>query len=272
MSPSSGISARYRELLSELHRAFQAPFSVADASDLWGVERQRGRRLLAHLASQGWLTRVRRGWYSTVPLAATHPSERRQDPWLVAWKLFGPGYLGGWTACEHWGLTEQIFSDVMMFTTREVRSRAQTIQGTRYVLRVIPEDRMFGLASVWREGTRVQVSDPSRTIVDILNEPALGGGIRHVAQVLVEYMGSDHRDDGTLIDFIRRLGNRTIAKRLGFILEACRAEAPEVMAFCRENVSAGYSKLDPDVGAPGRIVRRWNLAVNVLLAGPEGSA
>lgn len=271
MSPVSGISAGHRGLVSELHRAFPGPFSVADATELWGMERRRARRLLAHLAARGWLTRVRRGWYSTVPLAAAHPGERKEDPWLVAWTLFSPGYLGGWTACEHWGLTEQIFSDLVVFTTREVRDRNQAIQGTRYILRVIPDDRMFGLAPVWRESVRVQVSDPSRTVVDVLNEPALGGGIRHVAQVILEYFRSDHRDDGRLVEFTRRMGNRTIAKRLGFILESCRIEAPQVTTFCRSRVSAGYSKLDPDVAVPGRFMRRWNLEVNVSLAMSEAS-
>ena len=119
-----GISGRNRRLLTLLHRSFAAPFSVQEAAAALCFAVPRTQRFLAYLAERGWLVRVHRGLYAPVPLDAEAPSEWKEDPWVVAAKLFGPSYyIGGWTACEHWDLTEQIFRETVVFTTRRVRSK-----------------------------------------------------------------------------------------------------------------------------------------------------
>ena len=64
----------------------------------------------------------------------------------------------------------------------------------------------------------------------------------------------------------RRLGNRTLFKRLGYLLEALSAATPALTKACREEMSAGISVLDPSLPKKGRIVKRWNLRVNATLA------
>jgi predicted transcriptional regulator of viral defense system len=115
----------------------------------------------------------------------------------------------------------------------------------------------------------VSVSDPTRTVIDILDDPSLGGGIRTVADVLYEYLQSDHLDPELLVDFGDKLGNRAVFKRLGYILEHLGVEAPALVEACLERRSSGLAALDPSVKSPGRIVRRWRLRANVML-GPAG--
>ena len=220
---------------------------------------------MAHLASRGWLSRVRHGTYITVPLEARNPSQQREDPWIVAAAVFEPAYIGGWSAGEHWGLTDEVFSDIVVFTARRMRRIKQLIQDTTYLASVIQQDRMFGLSSAWRGQTTVQVSNPSRTIADVLHKTSLGGGVRHAAEMIGEYFTGEHRNDAGLLACVARLGNRTILKRLGYIVEALGLDAPDVIDFCRDNVSAGYSKLDPAVKRRGRLMRRWNLEINVTM-------
>jgi predicted transcriptional regulator of viral defense system len=200
-----------------------------------------------------------------VPLGAERPAEWREDPWVVAARVFAPGYLAGWTACEHWGLTEQIFRDVQVVTARRLRHRAQEIQGTRFRAKTVAPDRLFGTKVDWRGQSRIEVSDPSRTVVDLLDDPSLGGGIRHVAEIVATYFGSEHRDDRLLQDHARRLGNRTVWKRLGYLLECLTIDAPELTKACREGMSAGISLLDPSAGTKGPVLKRWNLRINVTL-------
>lgn len=266
--PIGGITEENRRLLDKLHRETMGPFTVSIASKILGLSQHSTARLLAYWASRGWLSRVRRGLYITVPLGARSPSERREDPWIVAATLFEPAYIGGWSACEHWGFTEQIFLEIVVFTARRVRTRKQHVQDTNFILKVVPEERLFGTVNVWRQQTKIRVSDPSRTITDVLSEPAIGGGIRHVAQVVKEYFSGEYRDDNKLINYISRLKNRTICKRLGYLVENFRVDAPEILRYCEANISSGYSKLDPTVEVKGKLSRRWNLDTNVDL-GPK---
>ncbi len=123
-------------------------------------------------------------------------------------------------ACEHWGLTEQIFRDLMVVSARRIGFRKGEIQGTPVRIKVVDSARLFGTVGVWRGSERVDVSDPSRTIVDLLDDPSMGGGIRHVAEVLEEYFDGAHRDEELLLDYCERFGNRSAYKRLGYLLEA----------------------------------------------------
>ena len=260
-----GIEEANRALLEQLHRDATGPFSIREAAKILAVDHRRAGRLLRYLAERGWLSRVRRGLYTTVPLGATEPSAWREDPWAIAVRVFAPCYIGGWSAAEHWSLTEQIFRSVAVMTARPIRASSVEIQNQAFRLKHVPENRQFGTAVVWRERIPINVSDSSRTILDILDDPAVGGGIRHVAAVLHEYWSGELRDEELLIDYTHRLANRTVFKRLGFLLEHFEIDAAGTIRACLDNLSTGLSALDPTVKRKGRIVKRWNLRVNVQL-------
>ncbi len=172
---AAGIEGPRRAQLAVLHRAFPGPFNAAQAASVLGTALAPTRRLLASLASGGWLARVRPGWYVAVPLDASEPSEWREDPWIVAGTLFAPGYIGGWSAAEHWELTDQIFNDVYVVAGTKVTPSRQTIQGTTFVIRSVASTSLFGTRRVWRRQLAVNVSDPHRTIIDVLDLPAAAG-------------------------------------------------------------------------------------------------
>lgn len=238
---------------------------MSEAAAVWSLEATRARRLAAYLAARGWLSRVRRDSYTTVPLGATSPKQWREDPWVVAAKTFAPCYLGGWTACEHWGLTEQIFREIIVFTTRRVRHRQEEIQGTRFCVKVVTAARMFGLVDVWRAQNQVKVSDSTRTIVDLLNDPVVGGGMRQVADVLRNYFEGTFRNDDQLADYAARIGNRAVFKRLGYLLETLEIRSAKLTELCAKQMSTGISLLDPSGKLTGPILNRWGLRVNVNL-------
>ena len=124
------------------------------------------------------------------------------DPWVLAPALFGPCYIGGWTAAHHWDLTEQLFNETVIFTTNRVNAPRIEAQGVTFLPRHVAGKRMFGLKTVWRGATRVQLSDPARTVIDMLAAPVTGGGIDHVAECLVAFARSNGFDRKLLIAFV----------------------------------------------------------------------
>lgn len=262
----AGISQRYRAALERLHRDASAAFDVADAARILDLDRAAAAELLGYLARRGWLSRVRRGLYVAVPLNARRSGEWIEDPWIIADRVFAPCYIGGWSASEHWDFTEQLFRTVLVVSGRNVRASDNEVQGQRFHVVTRAPDMIFGTSTVWRQQVKVQVSDPSRTIVDILDSPRIGGGIRHCSAALHEYLRSPHRDDGRLVDYGDRLGNRSIFKRLGYLLELREMpDTSDLIDACRDRRSSGFTALDPANAAKGHLSRRWGLRINVAL-------
>jgi len=260
-----GISEKNRKLLTTLHRGTTGPFTPQEVEDVLGLDIRRARRLLAHLAKAGWLTRIRRGLYTTVALDVIEPAAWQEDPWIIAAKTFSPLYIGGWSACEYWSLTDQVFRETVVISNRTTRHRHTEIQRVPFYVKTVHKDKIFGTEAVWRKQTRIFVSDPSRTIVDMLDDPKIGGGIRHIADTFQAYLSHERRNDSLLLDYTHKLGNRAVFKRLGYLLEVMKVDEVVLIEECNKAISSGISLLDPSAPRKGRFVRRWNLRVNVVL-------
>ena len=72
--------------------------------------------------------------------------------------------VGGWSAAEHWDLTEQIFRDICVFTARAVPKRHQVIHNIQFEVTHVPPEQQFGTKTVWKKEKKLSVSDPTRTI------------------------------------------------------------------------------------------------------------
>jgi predicted transcriptional regulator of viral defense system len=260
MKPLSGLGKADRRRLALLLRGTKGTVSVSDAAEILDFPRDTAAKLLARWAAKGWLSRVRRGLYVPVPLESRTADVPLEDAWPVAARLFAPCYIGGWSAAEFWDLTEQIYRTVVVLTTQRPRERRQRIKGTDYLLRTISEKAMFGLKSVWRGQVKVEVSDPSRTMLDFLDDPRLGGGIRSVRDMFGNYLGSDKKNLDLLPNYANRLKNGAVFKRLGFLLELLAPDEKTAIASCRENLTTGNVKLDPALPCPS-LVTRWRLWV-----------
>src|SRR5262249_44933428 len=158
-----------------------------ETATLLGIPREHAAKLLARWATKGWLSRIKRGLYIPVPLESTTSDIALEHPWAIAEKLFHPCYIGGWSAAEYWGLTEQLFRTLVILTTERPKNRMPVINDTEFLVHTISKLAMFGLKIIWQEKIKVLISDPTRTILDFLIHPKLGGGIRTTTDMLKEY-------------------------------------------------------------------------------------
>lgn len=260
MATVSGLGKADRERLAAVIRGTKGTISVAEATGILEVSRVDAAKMLSRWAAKGWLSRVKRGLYVPVPLESRTADIPLEEPWIIAERLYSPCYIGGWSAAEYWDLTEQIFRTVLVMTTQKPRDRSPDIKGTRFLLRSMSEKALFGLKTVWRGQVKVPVSDSTRTVLDMLNDPRLGGGLRPAVDVFTSYLKSENRDLTLLIEYGDRLGKGAVFKRLGFLLERLAPEEQEILAACRARLTKGNAKLDPAL-ATDKLVTRWRLWV-----------
>jgi predicted transcriptional regulator of viral defense system len=232
---------------------------IEDVAKALDVSRTVAAKRLARWTEQGWLSRVGSGAYVPASIDTLGSERVLDDAWVLVPALFAPAYVGGRTAAEHWDLTEQIFKDVVVITGQAIRDKWQVRHGTQFALKHINKEKIFGTKPVWRHQTKVPISDVHRTIVDILDDPALGGGIQHVSDCLSAYLKRADRDDQKLIEYAERLGNGAVFKRLGFLAEGNPAGIG-LAEKCRAHLTTGNAKLDPALASP-RLVSSWRLLI-----------
>ena len=248
-----------RRKLAEVVQAAGDIVQIADAERTLNVSRVAAAKLLSRWSRQGWIRRVGPGAYASVSLDSLISQQVLEDPWVLVPLLYAPAYIGGRTAAEHWDMTEQIFRDIVVMTERPVRAGSQEHHGTSFTVRRVRAGMMFGTGSVWCGRTRIAISDVHRTIIDMLDDPALGAGIQHAEDCLASYFERQDRDDEKLVAYADRIGNGAILKRLGFLAER-RSDATVLLDACRERLTKGNARLDPAVPCR-RLVTRWRLFV-----------
>ena len=157
-------------------------------------------------------------------------------------------------------MTEQIFKDICVYTCRQVAKRNQTYHNVTFVVTHIPLKNKFGTKPVWKKGKKIQVSDPTRTIVDILADPRVGGGIQHTVDCLEEYLKSAHYRENLLIEYSIRFGNGAVFKRLGFLASQLLGEEHSLTQSCLSHLTKGNAILDPAQKAD-KLVTKWRLFI-----------
>lgn len=246
-----------RARLAALLRAAKEVVSVDITSRTLGVERPAAAKLLSRWKQQGWLRRIGHGLYVPVPLDLAGSEQVLPDPWILVPTLFEPCYIGGWTAAHHWELTEQLFNETLVFTTRRATGKRVVAQGAAFALRRVKPARLFGLKVLWRGSVKVSISDPARTLIDMLASPDVGGGIEHAADSLAVYVRTKNADPDLLIRYGEQFDNGVIFKRLGYLAET-RLHDDKLAAGCRSRLTQGYARLDPKL--PSRkLVTTWRL-------------
>jgi len=262
-----GIGPAERKLLRTMASLEKPAFRAADATEALGISRSRASRMLSRLAAKGWLHRLRRGVYALVPLSSASPTPAVENPLAVAMEVFAPCYISGWTAAQHWSLTEQVLETIVVYSSSPQRRTRQYAGGVTFHVRRVPPSSIFGTVRLWSGTVPIQMADIHRTVIDILDDPAMGGGGRLTMEIVAAYWQSAERDPSRLLKYAARLGRGTIFKRLGYTAAVLGEPSLEWLDACRERVTRGISLLDPGGRKNGPIVTEWGLRINLPMEG-----
>jgi predicted transcriptional regulator of viral defense system len=263
-----------RALIAELARtATGGLLTVSDAAKALRISTHQAAVLLGRFERRGWLARARRGLYLILPIEAKPGAAVvSEDAWVLAAALFAPCYIGGWTAAEHWGLTEQLFRSTFVASAAPRRRQKESRLATEFhIVRVRP-DRMKGTTPVWRGSQRVAASDRERTIVDALVHPNWVGGVRHLAEILTTHKESKEFDVERLIARAEEHATGSGFKRLGYLAELLWPEEKSLIEVAHRHRTTGVIRLDPAIKSRGKMNKRWGLWVNVSIQGAAGDS
>ena len=254
----NGLSKGEASVLSRLSHSGKSIFTLEDIRN----EVTNPSAFAGRLVRKKWLVRVKRGLYLLAPLEAgeTGADSHTVHSFLIASHLTSPYYIGYWSALNYHGLTETVPPGVYVATTKALHDKI--ILHRTYIMVSVSLGNFFGLDEARIEERYVKISNPEKTLVDCLDHPEHCGGVGESARAFFSGATIDMKK---LLRYARKMKNRTILKRLGFLAESL--DIPDIAASIkRSELSKGYSILDPTLPSEGRTSDRWGLRIN---ADPE---
>lgn len=267
------------ELLEAIMIEIGPIFTFIQASQIGetkGISRQTVRNTLGKMVQSSWLTRVKRGLY----VIKSPLNTEEVHPFAIAQALVSPMAISHWSALAHHGLTTQIPPMVQASTpakvvTPEMRSgQAYRPRGTAawLVLDIEIEfintkaEKFWGFTNEWVSSWhRVPVTDPERTILDLIIRSDIFGGISMAIETITTHL--ERIDLGQLINYSIQYDVGAYIKRLGWILEI-NGVNEDILKPLLMYKTQNYYQLDPLFNDQGEPITRWNL-YNNLPRGPH---
>ena len=242
-------------MLSDLSYKGKTIFTLEDLKE-YGDD---CHNLIHKLSEKNWILKLKQGVYIIAPLEAGKfgASNYTVHSFVIASHLVNPYYVSHWSALNYHGLSEQTPPNVYITTTKP-RNRKK-ILNVSFVFVTVSKPKMFGIKTIKIENHPVNISSVEKTIVDCLDHPEHCGGIKEIAKTI--YFEHENLDFTSIVKMARMMRNKTILKRLGYILEIFSFEQ-YLDSFRPKDVSKGYSKLDPKLPKKGKINEKWKLYVN----------
>lgn len=220
--------------------------------------------LLNYHRGTGHVILIRRGLYAVVPTGEDSGSYPI-DPFLVAGKLTKDAVLSYHTALEVHGYAYSMREHLTYSTSRQI----SLVTFHSHVFRAVSFQRglscrgkeNFGVTTVDRAGLEIRVTSLERTLVDILDRPALSGSWEEIYRSLeaVEFFDLDK-----VIEYSLLLGNATTIAKVGFYLEqhqdSLMVEEDHLIPL-RERRPRQPHYVDSSNRKSGKLVADWNLVV-----------
>ena len=195
--------------------------AVQDLARYLNVSRNYASQLAVRLSRRGWLDRIAAGRYLYIPIE--HGYEQRfppMSPFVAGSGLVEPYYFGFGTANSYYGFTPQSRSTFYIATT--LRKEPIAWRGISYRFVHLGLHQFFGFRLVLRDGRKVQMSVPEKTIVDSIHRPNFSGGMPEIVQVIVRSSGKI--DQSRMVRFGISMRSKSLVQRLGYLLEILSTE------------------------------------------------
>lgn len=263
MDEQRGIGQIERHILDTLSRLGKPVVRADDLEKQLGYSRSISNLMLSRLCKKGWIQRLKSGIYRIVPLGSESGHPVPDDAWAIAVALFSPCYISGWTAAEHWELTEQIFNSTVVFTAQKQRRKELIISGLQYRTKHIKTEDIFGVKKIWSSNSQILIADIHRTIIDILDVPEIGGGGRQVVDIVKAYFQHKGANPEILLQYAEKLGHPSVYKRLGLIGENIGHFPSPLLNMLQSKIKKGIINFDPHGPNTGHIVTKWGIRINI---------
>jgi len=195
------------------------------------------KTLLYRIRKQKLIYRIERGKYTI-----------HNDCLIFASYVCAPSYISLWTALRYYNLTEQLPKTIFVMVPRPRKSlKFQNIE-----IEFIKTKHFFGFKKERYRDFDIFMAEPEKAMMDSLLSKKIP------FDEVVKAIKTKQPNIKKLVNHAIRIKNRSLIKRLGFILEENKLECEKLEKF----VDNSYTTLDLALGKKGKKNKKWKIIDN----------
>ena len=235
--------------------------STEEVMHLCGIPANQVSQRMASLRKGGKLFSPARGLW--VPIPPEYRTWGAPDPMRYIDDMMAhldTDYLVGWlTAAERHGAGHHAAQVFQVATGKMVRARTFGRSRLEFYTRGYVGAAVHSAELLRKTGVRV--ASPGTTMLMLAADPGICGGISNVANLVVD-LAEEHPGFEAEATADAPLFPDAAARRLGWLLDAFGAGAPDVLTGYCATLSSEPSFLSPASARTGKLDAKWKIVVN----------
>lgn len=212
-------------------------FTINDFVRITTRKPEYSRTCLYRLKKERLVFQIERGKYTVF-----------DDPMIFSSHIIIPSYISFWTAFRFYNFTEQLPVEIMVASPKSKR----TIEFQKTRIRFFKTKHVWGYKKQRYRDFDIFVAEKEKCIIDSLllkNAPF---------DEIVKAIGTKEFEPEKLVEYAARTKNKSLMKRLGYVMENFGLETEELIAQLDNN----YILLDWNGGKRGEKNKKWKVIVN----------
>lgn len=195
------------------------------------------KTLVYRLGKQKLVYKIERGKFSVYG-----------DPLIFASFIYIPSYLSLWTAFRYYNLTEQLPKTIFVMVPKS--RKALKSQNAR--IEFIKTKYFFGFKKERYGDFDIFMAEPEKALIDSLLSKKVP------LDEIIKAIKTKQLNKEKLIDYSIKIKNKTLIKRLGFILEENNLKCERLKKF----IDGNYVLLDSALSKKGKKDKKWKIIDN----------
>ena len=202
-----------------------------------GMPKEYARLYLFRLKKDELIFQIERGKYTVF-----------DDPLVFSSQIATPSYISFWTALRFYNLTEQLPIDVMVASFKS--RKTLDFQGT--MIRFYKIKHLWGYKKERYSKFSLFIAEKEKAIIDSLLLKNV------VFDEIIKAVKKKDFDLKKLVNYAIKTKNKSLMKRIGFILESFHLDASKFLKYLDNN----YIPLDCGASKDGKAVKKWKIIEN----------
>lgn len=222
-------------------------FGLKIVKEIIGKDNNYTKLVLHRLKKDKLIFEVERDKYTT-----------KKDSMLIASNIIWPSYISCWSAFRFYNLTEQLPQVISVITTRTRKKREISFGNSKIIFIKTKPKYFFGYKRERYQNFNIFIAEKEKALIDSAMLKKIS--FSEICSILKENLKDIDID--LLVSYLLRVGNKTLIKRFGFLLDKLGID--NYKRF-KKFIDFKYITLDYSLLKEGKKYKKWKVIDNVGL-------